>query len=484
MIYLIDLFCGGGGTSSGAALAEGVKVIYCVNHDQLAIKSHQANHPNCKHAIEDIRALDLNDLANTINEIKINDPSAIIGLWASLECTNHSKAKGGLPRDADSRTLAYDLYRYIEVLPIDIVYIENVREFMIWGPLDEKGKPINDGSEYNNWVNGMINHGYSYEYRLLNAADFGAYTKRIRYFAQFAKKNIDINWPLPTNSKTGDLNLKPWKAVKEILNFEIEGDSIFIPGRIRSLKTWKRIWEGLLTHLAGCNETQFLQSYYSTGRNTHSIENPCPTVPTNDKFALVKAQHFIYRDFTSTTNSSIEKPAGSLTTIPKMNLISTEKLLINYNSSTSPIKTINEPSPTVTTVRTHGIISAFLMNPQYSSKGSSIDKPCFTLIARMDKMPPYIVQTKSGDIAIQVYDNDNEYVVKIKQFMAFYGLSDIKMRMLLIEELLQIQGFSKNYTLFGAQKDKKKFIGNAVEVNVAKALLQASSIANNKLKAA
>ena len=32
----------------------------------------------------------------------------------------------------------------------------------------------------------------------------------------------------------------------------------------------------------------------------------------------------------------------------------------------------------------------YLMNPQYSSPGGSVDKPCFTLIARMDKMPTSI----------------------------------------------------------------------------------------------
>ena len=481
MIYLIDLFCGGGGTSTGASLAEDVKVIYCVNHDPLAIKSHLANHPDCIHTIEDIRTLDLSELMKIVLDIKQNDPEAIIGLWASLECTNHSKAKGGLPRDADSRTLAYDLYRYLEI-PIDIVYVENVREIMIWGPLDESNMPINDCSEYEKWIEGMKGFGFDFDYKLLNAADFGAYTSRIRYFAQFTKNEANIYWPEQTHSKKPTENKLSWKPVKDVLDLKTHGDSIFKPGRIRSLKTWKRIWDGLLTHLAGCSEDEFLIAYYGTGRNTHSLENPCPTVPCNDRFAILKAEHFIYRDFSKTTNSSIDSPAGSVTTNPKLNLLSSEPLLINYNSSTSPIKTINESCPTVTAVRTHGILNAFLMNPQYSSKGSSIEKPCFTLIARMDKMPPYIIQTETGDFAIEVYNTDNEYMIKVKQFMAYFGLSDIKMRMLNIPELLQIQGFPKDYKLFGTQKDKKKFIGNAVEVNIAKCILETSAKSNSLLK--
>lgn len=490
MLYLIDLFCGGGGTSTGASLAEGVKVIYCVNHDPLAIKSHAANHPDCIHTIEDIRKLDLTELLNLILKIKQSDPNAKFGLWASLECTNHSKAKGGLPRDADSRTLAFDLYRYLKVLPIDIVYIENVREFMIWGPLDNECKPINDSSEYNRWVEGMKAFGYSFDWKLLNAADYGAYTSRTRYFAQFAKDDVQIVWPEPTHAKNPNkakLNsdgnkLKKWKAVKEVLDLNSHGESIFKPGRIKSLKTWKRLWDGLLVHYAGCKEEEFLQAYYGTGRNTHSLNDPCPVVPTKDRFALVKTEHFLYRDFSSTTNSSIENPAGSVTTVPKLNLVSSVPLLINYNSSTSPVKSIDEPSPTVTAVRTHGVISAFLMNPQYNSKGSGLDKPCFTLIARMDKMPPYLIQTEEGHFAIEVYETDNEYMVKIKQFMAYFGLSDIKMRMLFIEELLQIQGFPSDYKLFGTQADKKKFIGNAVEVTQAMVILATSAFINNQLK--
>lgn len=486
MIYLIDLFCGGGGTSTGASLAEDVKVIYCVNHDPLAIKSHEANHPECIHAIEDIRTLDLKVLVDLVSEIKLNDSTAVIGLWASLECTNHSKAKGGLPRDADSRTLAFDLYRYLELLPIDIVYIENVREFMIWGPLDENRMPINNASEYNRWIDGMKHFGYHYDFRLLNAADYDAVTSRTRYFAQFAKEGYSILWPEPTRAKKPNGNLKPWRAVKEILKLDVHGESIFKPGRIKSSKTFKRIYEGLLAHYAGCNESEFLQAYYGTGRNTHSILKPCPTVPTKDRFAIVKAQHFIYRDFSNTTNSSIDHPAGSITTTPKMNLVSPEPLLINYNSSTTPVISTSKPSPTVTTVRTHGIINAFLMNPQYNNKGLGIDKPCFTLIARMDKMPPYIVHIEKGGYAIEVYPTDCENTIKIKKFMAFYGLYDVKMRMLDIEELLQIQGFPKNYTLFGTQADKKKFIGNAVEVTIAKCILNASAKANlfnNKISA-
>ena len=108
-LLYIDLFCGAGGTSTGVGNAryageQCAKVIACVNHDVNAIASHAANHPDALHFTEDIRTLELSPLIAHVKRMKTIYPDAQIVLWASLECTNFSKAKGGQPRDADSRT--------------------------------------------------------------------------------------------------------------------------------------------------------------------------------------------------------------------------------------------------------------------------------------------------------------------------------------------------------------------------------------------
>lgn len=110
-LLYIDLFCGAGGTSTGVERARlfGRKcgrVIACVNHDPNAIASHAANHPGTLHFTEDIRTLDLTALKEYTDIARRQSPKSPLVLWASLECTNFSKAKGGKPRDADSRTLA------------------------------------------------------------------------------------------------------------------------------------------------------------------------------------------------------------------------------------------------------------------------------------------------------------------------------------------------------------------------------------------
>ena len=87
-------------------------------------------------------------------------------------------------------------------------------------------------------------------------------------------------------------------------------------------------------------------------------------------------------------------------------------------------------------------------------------------------MPPYLVSTKKG-LGVAIYDDDSPMTKKIKEFMALYGIVDIKMRMLKISELKRIMGFPEDYTLIGTQAEQKKYIGNAVEVNMAKYLAEA-----------
>ncbi len=135
---------------------------------------------------------------------------------------------------------------------------------------------------------------------------------------------------------------------------------------------------------------------------------------------------------------------------------------------------VGEPSPAITTNPKQNLVSAeqFLMNPQYQSAGGSIDKPCFTLIARMDKMAPYLISTDKG-LGIKIFEDDSPATVKIKEFMALYGIVDVKMRMLNVSELKRIMGFPDSYVLIGTQAEQKKYIGNAVEVNMSRVLCEA-----------
>ena len=492
-LLYIDLFCGAGGTSTGVEKAtfhgdKCAKVIACVNHDANAIASHAANHPDALHFTEDIRTFGLSPLVAHTERLRLLHPDAYLVLWASLECTNFSKAKGGMPRDPDSRTLAEHLFRYIEALRPDYIQIENVEEFMCWGDLDEDGHPVSrdKGKCYMKWVRNVCDYGYDFDWRILNAADYGAYTSRRRYFGQFARHGLPTAFPKATHANCTDNykhslfpddTIKPWKPVREVLDLNDEGESIF--GRKKPLveKTLERIYAGLIKFVAGGKEA-FIVKYNSVNGKTGKyvapgIDEPCPTVATQNRLGMAKVRFLSKYYGGKDHNETIEEPAGTVTTKDRFGLV-TSTFIANEYSGGGQISDIEQPCPAVLTTPKQKLVSAqYIMNPySFKSDGGSIDKPCFTLIARMDKMPPYLVSTKEG-LAIEVYETDSPVTVKIKEFMALYGIADIRMRMLRIPELKRIMGFPEDYTIIGTQAEQKKFIGNAVEVNMARVLCEA-----------
>ncbi|GEO08725.1 DNA cytosine methyltransferase [Segetibacter aerophilus] len=588
IFIIVDLFCGFGGTTTGFVNAKIngspiAKVIACVNHDPKAIKSHWLNHPEVKHFEEDIRTLDLTELKALVEYQRMLYPDAYLILWASLECTNFSKAKGGLPRDADSRTLADHMHRYVDAISPDYIKIENVVEFMSWGPLDENGKPLSrkNGSDWMRWRREMCAHGYNDEWRELNSADFGAYTSRNRLFGCFARYGLPIVWPAATHSKKPSVSgmygdLKKWNAVKDVLDFEDEGVSIFNRKKDLSEKTLERIYAGLIKYVAkgdtsfiskyysgrpaaknksidnpvdsittvdhrslvqadfllkynyingktgrhhqpsvqepcsvvstqvrlGLVQPEFIASYYGNGHNISSVGSPAPTIPTKDRCALVQPQYLINYNYSShcndvnsiaptlltrdklglvkpeyfidktytgyRNNQSIEAPAGAILPTDKHRLIEAQPFIMPTNYDNGP-KSIEDPSPTITANRKHH----YLINPAWGGNGGDVERPCCVIVARQDKAPLYFVQVEAGDVSIAVYEGDSEMAIKIKSFMASFGLVDIKMRMLRVVELLRIQGFPENYKMTGNQSDHKKFIGNSVHPKVPKAWAEA-----------
>lgn len=452
---VIDLFCGAGGTSTGFEMTDGkALVIACVNHDYLAIKSHWLNYPHIAHFEEDIRTLKLDPLVKLLNHYRKLYPNSKVILWASLECTNFSKAKGGQPRDADSRTLAESLYMhyvaelnkyytgdsYIQMLNPDYVMIENVVEFMSWGPLDDNGKPVSrrNGSDYMRWCNEVNSFGYYNEWREMNSADFGAYTSRNRLFGCFAKHGLPIAWPDTTHEKTAPKKHKlqrlqeslfeqyggklPWKAVKDVLDFDDQGTSIFDRKKPLSDKTLERIYAGLIKYVAG-GKDNFLLKYNSTSsRGVHhppSVDEPCPVIATQNRLGIVNAA-FIQKNFSGKPAGKVipvDGPAGTITTSANQSLVQafiaqrntgdpegrvvdingpartltatggnqdliTPRFITCYNGNGGN-SGMDAPAPTITVADRLAVVDAkYLVNYNHSSECNDINNPAPTLLTR------------------------------------------------------------------------------------------------------
>lgn len=464
---VIDLFCGAGGTSEGIEQArwrtlKNCMIIAGINHDEKAIYSQAKNHPNAYYTKEDIRIADLVPILALIEKIRKLFPQCPIIIWASLECTNHSNAKGGLPRDPDSRTLPWDLYRYIDAINPDGIWIENVKEFAEWGPMwartiimkdgkqrrqkkyipealqqeyytdlmnkgqysfcpltpttEGKGKKKRQigvgaywqvikelkGTYFLPWLDKVNSYGYHNQYRILNAADFGAPTNRHRLFILFMRKGWPIVFPHPThakNPKPGDLfdpGLKPHVAVKTCLDFSVEGRSIFEDGHVESDNTWQRVFDGLVKFVAGGKKEYMVQRNGGFSR-VYPVDSPARTVTTTGgNQELVQAFMIKYMGNDEKTGSnpglSIENPANAITAQPRLGLV--QAFLVKNNSSHNNTKvnagsSIDQPAPTITAMPTTGLIqldNAYFItrynnNPDGSvNKGSSIDDPAPTIL--------------------------------------------------------------------------------------------------------
>ena len=217
---IIDCFAGGGGASVGIEMALGRPVDIAINHDPDAILMHKTNHPDTLHLTEDIFKVDLQ---------KYVKGRKVSLMWASPDCTSHSKAKGGKPREKGLRILPWAVYKHAKAIMPEVILMENVEEIQQWGPLDAAGHPIKEkkGEDYKKFITAMKSLGYIFDSRELVAADYGAPTTRKRWYAVFRRDGKDIVWPEPTNSKGGVNDLQPWEPIYKYLDLQDFGNSIF-----------------------------------------------------------------------------------------------------------------------------------------------------------------------------------------------------------------------------------------------------------------
>lgn len=161
MLTMTDLFCGGGGSSSGAKQVPGVRVVFAANHWPLAVKTHNTNHPEADHDCADISQVDPRRYPKTDL------------LWVSPECTNHTQAKGTsrkgrLAPDANgdtiemsaeerSRATMWDVIRFTEHHRYKAIIVENVVEAAFWAP-------------FHAWLMAMRALGYEHQIVFLNSA--------------------------------------------------------------------------------------------------------------------------------------------------------------------------------------------------------------------------------------------------------------------------------------------------------------------------
>lgn len=356
---IIDCFAGGGGASVGIEMALGRPVDIAINHDPQAIRMHKVNHPDTLHLTEDIFEVDLQRYVKGRH---------VALMWASPDCTSHSKAKGGQPRKSGLRILPWAVYKHAkEILP-DVIIMENVEEIQQWGPLDENGHPIKErlGEDYKKFISAMKGLGYIFDSRELVAADYGAPTTRKRWYAIFRRDGKDIVWPEQTHFK--DLEPK-WKQCGEYIDWSDLGKSIFDRPKPLADATQKRIANGIRKYILESEPyvvrdkraAAFIIQYHGEQKAGDArgqlLSEPIKTIDTSNRYGLVTA--FITKFYKSGIGQECDEPLHTITTSPgHFGLVSA--FLIKYYGSGGSCQRIDRPLDTITTKDRFGLVNVIL----------------------------------------------------------------------------------------------------------------------------
>jgi DNA (cytosine-5)-methyltransferase 1 len=437
----------------------------------IAISTHSQNHPYAKHICETL---------DSVDPRKVVPGGRLDILWASPECTHHSRARGGKPCSDQSRASAWHVVRWAEALYIKNIIVENVQEFLSWGPLGSNGKPLKSrkGETFRAFLIALESLGYKVDYRVLNAAYYGDPTTRERLFVIARRGRQPITWPEPTHTPDGEAGLfgktKRWRTAREIIDWGIPGQSIYERKKPLSQNTMNRIYAGLRKFCSKEFEP-FLVQFYGTN-NARSIDRPAPTVTTSGNHTGL-CQPFIVEYYGKGKARSVNKPLSTQTTRDRMGLC--QPFLLRFNKGYDGVS-IDKPAPTLTTKDKLGLCEPFLVGiTQTGGNGSrvrSVNSPVPTICTKEEfaLCEPFVLGQQScaapRSVNQPVPTVAGSGAISLIQPKINGQTLDIRFRMLRPHELARAMSFGDDYKFAGNRAEQVKQIGNAVPVMLAKEL--------------
>lgn len=307
---IVDLFAGGGGMSTAIEDALGRAPDIAVNHDDDAISMHRLNHPQTEHRIADVFEVCPREATN-------GRPVGLLHL--SPDCTHHSQASGGQPRDRKIRALSWVGYRWAGQVRPRVITLENVTQILKWGPLIAKrdkatGRvlkldgtiaapgervpvqqqylvpdPTHAGRTWMRFVALLRSLGYVVEWNALCAADFGAPTTRERLFMVARCDGKPIVWPASTHAKIPARGQHKWRAAAECIDWSIPCPSIFERKRPLADATLRRIARGICRYVIESGDPFIVPITHHGADRVHDIRDPLRTITAahRGEFAMV-----------------------------------------------------------------------------------------------------------------------------------------------------------------------------------------------------
>jgi DNA (cytosine-5)-methyltransferase 1 len=402
-INTVHLFAGCGGEATGAKLAlsrlglkhKGI----AINHWDVAVATMRANH-------DDIHTF-LMKVEDAIPEELMHGERVHL-LWASPSCTHHSRAKGGRPRSNQLRAQPYLINPWLLETVVEKLVVENVPEFVDWGPLDdETGKPIErkKGACFRAWVDSIKACNYKVEWRILNCADYGDATSRRRFFLQAVRRGCGkIRWPEATHAENPETDLwghtpKKWRGAKEFLDFNDLGRSIFEPGRNLAMNTLRRVDAGMRKF----NGMSFLMDMLGTGKGdesrVHSLADPLPVQhASGNRCAVVRP--FVVKLNHNADAEDIEKPLTTVLSGGQHHALCTPFIVRSNKGCYAESVDAPLSSQQASTVH-HALCQPLIIDHFKNGEAHSVDEPLGsqTTHDRYSVATPFIVEHRNNGTA-------------------------------------------------------------------------------------
>lgn len=448
MGLIVDNFAGGGGASTGIEMALGRSVNIAINHDPEALAMHAANHPHTRHFVEDVWA---------VNPREVTRGEPVDLAWFSPDCTHFSKSRGGKPKDKKIRGLAWVAVKWAQQVRPSVICLENVEEFVTWGPLDEFGQPVKAqaGETFDIFIGALRGLGYAVDFRELRACDYGAPTTRKRFFLIAWCDGDPIVWP----ERTHGMGKLPYRTAGECINWTIPCPSIF--GREKPLaeNTLRRIAKGVVKYVLN-NPRPFIvclnhtADYYRYFRG-QDLNVPLGTLTQTPGFAVVSA--FLAKHYGGVVGCHVDHPLGTVTGIDHHSLVACHLERQFGNSVGEPVD-----APMGTVMPGGGgktaLVAAFLSKYYGAGTGQEL-----------------------GSSMQIVTSRDHFGLVTVSIEGESYAIVDIGMRMLQPRELFRAQGFPDSYVIDPVVNGRPlpksaqvRMVGNSVCPPIAAAIVRAN----------
>lgn len=454
VLNTVDLFCGAGGASTGMELAlDRLGLVHhglAINHWCVAVDTMRANHPF-------IDTMEM-DIENAVPSEMVPGGEVDL-LWASPSCTHHSRAKGGKPRDRQLRAQPELVHTWLDQLFVRRLIIENVPEFVLWGPLTMDKKPMKQGIKlvdaksvycadpgagkirvgacFRSWLEGLVARNYIVQWKIVNCADFGDATSRKRFFLKAVRRGCGkIRWPQPTHAKDPAASvltwaLKKWRGIKECLDMSDLGKSIFLRKKPLAKNTLRRIAVGLRRYNGIDFQMDMLGADKGDESRVRPLTDPLPPQHAGgNRSAIVRP--FIVRLNKCCDAESVEEPLSAVTAGGQHHALCTPFIVrsnrgcfaesVDAPLSSQQASTVHHalcqplildhfrngeatdgsgPLGAQTTHDRYSVVTPFIVNNNTHNAPRSLDEPCHALTTGNHAMlcTPLVLGQQSGAAA-------------------------------------------------------------------------------------